>query len=342
MDENNKKGFNNARLMRGRNKGGNISQGDGFDRSNKDTLASHIDRWIDKLEMKNYSPKTLSMNKGALNQFVGWCEERDLIDPSLITKPHLESYQRYLWRYKKGNGKPLSVNTQRQRLGAIQRLFSHLVKSNFIVANPASDLDLPKKPHRELPRGLSVDEVNELLNIPDVTDPLGIRDRAILETFYASGIRRMEMVNLDFNDVDLKSRTLHVRRGKGGKSRLLPVGTSCVYWVERYLDITRDRLVLDHTEQALFVSGYGDRFSSGYIGRWFKKIMNKAGINKEGCLHLFRHSCATHMLENGADIRLIQQMLGHQSLETTSIYTHVAITHLQSVYDETHPRAKGK
>ena len=299
-----------------------------------------IDGWMGKLEIKNYSPRTLQMNKGALNQFVDWCEERDLKDPTHITKLHLESYQRYLWRYKKVNGKPLSVNTQRQRLGAIQRLFSHLVKNNFILANPASDLDLPKKPHRELPRGLSIDEVNELLNVPDVTDPLGIRDRAILETFYASGIRRMEMVNLDIRDVELKSRTIHVRKGKGGKDRLLPIGESAVYWVQRYLEVTRDRLVTDNTEQSLFVSGYGDRFSSGYMGRWFKKIMKKANVEKEGCLHLFRHSCATHMLENGADIRLIQQMLGHQSLETTSIYTHVAITHLQSVYNQTHPKAK--
>ena len=139
--------------MKGRSKGGQTGKESGFNRSHKDTLASQIDRWIVKLEMRNYSVNTLSMNQGALKQFVGWCEERDLINPTLINKMHLESYQRYLWRYKKKNGKPLSVNTQRQRLGAIQRLFSHLVKSNFMLANPASDLDLPKKPHRELPRG---------------------------------------------------------------------------------------------------------------------------------------------------------------------------------------------
>jgi len=323
--------------MQGRNKGGNTSKGDGFDRSHKDTLASHIDRWLEKLEMRNYSVRTLSMNKGALNQFVEWREARDLKDPTMITKPQLESYQRYLWRFKKSNGKPLSVNTQRQRLGAIQRLFSHLTKNDFIVANPASDLDLPRKPYRDLPRGLSRDEVNEVMNIPDISDPLGIRDRAMLETLYATAIRRTELIRLDLKDVDIKAKTVHIRKGKGGKSRLVPIGGTAVYWASRYLEATRDRLAIDHTEQAFFITGYGERFSSGYLGRWMKKLLVRAGITKEGCCHLLRHSCATQMLENGCDIRLIQQMLGHSSLETTSIYTQVAITHLQEVYNKTHP-----
>ena len=337
-----KKGFNQVRYMRGRkDKGGNDSPSDGFNRTHLDTLACHIDRWIERLEQKNYSPRTLDMNRKALVHFVTWAEERDLLKPSQFTKPHLESYQRHLWRWKKADGKALSVRTQRQRLGAIQRLFAHLAKDNEILANPASDLDLPKKPHRLLPKGLSKDEIKALMNVPDVTDLLGIRDRAILELLYATAIRRSELVGIDLEDIDLASQRLQVT-GKGDKTRIVPMSSRAVFWLKRYLSETRPRLQLDHTVQALWLSGYGERISGGYIGKWMKKIMLEAGIHKDGALHLLRHTCATHMLENGCDIRFIQQLLGHSSLDTTSVYTQVAIAQLQSVYEKTHPSHQEK
>ena len=120
---------------------------------------------------------------------------------------------------------------------------------------------------------------------------------------------------------------------------MLPIGQKAVKWLQKYLQETRLELLLDHTEKALFIYGYGERLSTGYIGNWMKKTLRAAGIEKPGCCHLLRHTCATHMLENGADIRLIQQFLGHASLDTTSIYTQVAITHLQQVYERTHPSA---
>lgn len=330
-----------TRAMRGRRKGGlEDPETDGLDRSSPGTLACLTDDWLSHMEQRNYAARTLEKYRWSMRVFTTWAEERDLTKPESITRPHLESYQRWLYRYRKKNGQPLGVTTQRARLGAVQTFFAHLCKNNHLPANPAADLDLPRKSHRQLPKGLSREELTILLHAPDIRDPLGIRDRAILETLYATAARRSELVNLDLRDLDLQGGTVHIREGKGGKSRLVPVGGSALHWLERYLDETRPRLVLDTAEQALFLSGYGERISPGYLGNWVSRTIKAAGIGRRGGCHLLRHSCATHMLENGADIRLIQQLLGHASLDTTSIYTEVAIRHLKEVYNRTHPAAK--
>jgi len=203
-------------------------------------------------------------------------------------------------------------------------------KSNDLLANPATDLDLPRKEQRRLPKGLSKDVLAHLMNVPDVRDPLGIRDRAMLETLYATGARRSELTNLDLSDLDPSCQTLLIRKGKGDKDRLLPIGKTALHWLQEHLESTRPKLLLEVGAQALFLSGYGERFSPGSFGNWVAKTIKTAGITKPGSCHLLRHSCATHMHENGADIRVIQQLLlGHARLDTTSIYTAVAITRLK-------------
>ena len=333
------KGIERTRRMKGINKGGNTAKPDAFDRSNKSNLAALVDAWKVQLEVQNYSPRTIEMHHWTLHSFQLWAHERELIQPVSITKAHLESYQRHLHRYRKENGKPIAISTQRSRLGALQRFFAWLCRSNYIPANPAADLDLPRVPHRQVPKGLNAEELQRLLDYPDVNDPLGVRDRAILELFYAAGLRRTELINLDLSDLDLQRGTLHVRMGKGGKSRLLPIGKQALKWLDDYLLHTRPKLMFEAGEQALFISGYGERLSSGYLGNWMRKVLDAVEIKKEGCCHVLRHTCATHMLEGGADIRYIQQMLGHSSLETTSIYTELQIEQLQAVYNNTHPSA---
>ncbi len=336
---NSRKGIKATEKMKGIGKGGKTAEADNFDRSSPDTLASLVDRYKEKLDLLGYSKRTIEGHHWTLRSFLKWAHQRSLADPKAITKLHLESYQRWLHRYRKPNNKPLAISTQKQRLGAIQRLFAWLTRESHILANPASELELPRLPHRHLPKGLSQEELQSLLNLPDTTDPLGIRDRAILETFYATAIRRSELIHLDISDLDLNAQTLDVRQGKGSKSRLLPIGKNALYWLDKYLLTTRPKLQLNDTEGALFISGYGDRITSGYLGNWMRKMLTEAGINRAGGCHLLRHTCATHMLEGGADIRYIQQMLGHTSLDTTSIYTQVAITQLQQIYNETHPSA---
>jgi len=336
------RGYAKARHMRGHadRKGGFAATPDGFDRSDAFTLASLIDEWFRWLEERNYSPRTIEARKWALRTFLQWAGERDLQRPGQITKPILESYQRWLFRYRKADGKPLGVTTQRGRLGAIQNFFTWLCRDNRLTANPAADLDLPRKPQKTLPRSLSVEDVHAILNLPDVTDPLGIRDRAILELFYSTGIRRSECVRIDVDDLDRQRGLLTVRKGKGQKDRVVPVGERALHWLDKYLEKTRPLLDTPRSDRALFLSGYGERLSRGYIGNWVRRTIDKAGIGRAGSCHLLRHSCATHMLENGADIRFIQQLLGHARLDTTQIYTDVSIVQLREVHARTHPHAR--
>ena len=336
------KGYAKARHMHrwADRKGGYEATPDGFDRSDAFTLASLIDEWFRRLEERAYSPRTVEARKWALRTFLHWGEERDLRRPGQVTKPILESYQRWLFHYRKADGKPLGVTTQRARLGAIQNFFTWLCRENRLRANPAADLDLPRKPQKTLPRSLPIEEIHAILERPDVGDPLGIRDRAILELFYATGIRRSECARADMDDLDRARGLLTVRKGKGGKDRVVPVGERALYWLERYLEKTRTLLDTTRSDRALFLSGYGERLSAGYIGNWVRRTIKAAGIGRAGSCHLMRHSCATHMLENGADIRFIQQLLGHARLDTTQIYTDVSIVQLREVHARTHPHAR--
>ena len=334
------RGVRNVSGMRGRRKGGQPSKPS----TSHDplSLAGLIDQWLQTLETKGYAEQTLSTNTWALKTFLGWAAERDLTQPDQIKKPMLESYQRWLYRYRKANGQPLGITTQRARLGALQRFFAWLCRQNLLHANPAADLELPRKRPRNLPKALTLDEVHRILNLPDIADPLGIRDRAILEVFYATGLRRSELVRLDHEDVESTLGVLRIRHGKGGKSRMVPLGSSAVFWLMRYLSEVRPLLATDLNEHALFLSGYGERFSASYLGNWVRKQMDKAEIGRTGSCHLLRHSCATHMLEGGADIKIIQQLLGHARLDTTQIYTEVGIQTLREVHARTHPSCAAK
>jgi integrase/recombinase XerD len=326
--------------MRGRRKGGQRAEAPPPTRDPL-SLASLIDQWLQTLETKGYAEQTLSTNTWALKTFLGWAAERDLIQPDQIKKPMLESYQRWLYRYRKANGQPLGITTQRARLGALQRFFAWLCRQNLLHANPAADLELPRKRPRNLPKALTPDEINRILNLPDIADPLGIRDRAILELFYATGMRRSELVRLDHEDLDPALGVLRVR-GKGSKQRMVPLGPRALHWLTRYLTEVRPVLATDLNEHALFLSGYGERFSPSYLGNWVRKQMTKAEIGRTGSCHLLRHSCATHMLEGGADIKIIQQLLGHARLDTTQIYTEVGIQTLREVHSRTHPSCATK
>jgi len=301
------------------------------------TLAHHAARYLESLAVRNYTADTIEGRKDALKIFLHWSTDRDLHDPRAITKPILESYQRHLWRWRKTNGKPLGISTQRSRLGTVKDFFAHLVKQNHLPANPASELEMPR-PEKRLPQeSLSLQEVKQLLNIPDTADPLGLRDRAILELFYSTGMRRSELTKLEFHDLNRDRQTLQIRQGKGHKDRVVPVGTRALKWLERYLDETRPKLLLDPHERALFVTSYGEAFNPDVLSRMVSKFIKRAEITKPGSCHILRHSCATHMLEGGADIRFIQQLLGHEKLETTAIYTHVSIEQLKAVHSKTHP-----
>lgn len=338
------RGIARARAMRrwADKQGGFAATPDGFDRRDAQTLASLVDRWLLRLETHAYSPRTIATRVWALRSFLAWAEPRGLLRPADVDKPVLEAFQRWLWRYRQANGKPLAIATQRGHLGAVQGFFAWACRENLLPANPAADLELPRKQPRALPRSLSLEEVEKILAVPDVTDPLGLRDRAILEVLYGTGLRRLELVNLDVSDIDRARGLVLVRRGKGGKDRLAPLGAGAVLWVERYLEKCRPLLEVSASERALFLSGYGGRLNPNYLGNWVKKTIDAAQLGKTGSCHLFRHACATHLLENGADIRFIQQLLGHARLDTTQIYTAVSIIQLREVHARCHPHGQAK
>ena len=252
----------------------------------------------------------------------------------------VQSYQHWLWRYRKADGKPLTVASQRGRLGGVKGFFSWLCKEHVLVANPASDLELPRSDKRLLGDSLTLAEVETVLAAPDIADPLGIRDRAMLELFYSTGIRRTECAQIALDELNRNKHILRIH-GKGNKDRVVPVGTRALAWVEKYIDDVRPLLVIDPTEKTLFLTCYGQGFNEEALGRLMRDYMLKTGIQHSplGC-HLLRHTCATHMLEGGADIRYIQELLGHEKLETTAIYTQVTIEQLKAVHARTHPAEK--
>jgi integrase/recombinase XerD len=318
-------------------RGGHQRQADGLEKSDPHGMAHWYEAYLEHLAVHNYASHTITGRRLALIAFIRWCQERDLLRPQEVTRPVLESYQRWMHRHRKANGNPLGFTTQRGRLVAIKDFFRWLCRQNQILHNPASELEMPRH-ERRLPQGsLSVAEIERILSQPNIATPLGIRDRAILETFYSTGIRRMEIIRLQLGDLNPERGVLFIRQGKGKKDRVVPIGERAVQWVTKYLSDVRPQMLTDAKEQALFLSGYGDAaMSPDYLSRLVADYVRHAGITKGGC-HLFRHSCATLMLENGADIRFIQQMLGHANLSTTQIYTEVSIQQLRKVHAMTHP-----
>lgn len=299
-------------------------------------LLRYMEDHLEWLLVSGYSAITARVRRNAIRRFIAWCDERGLDDPREITQPMLERYQRHLFYYRKTDGAPLTLGMQAQTLAPLKTWFKWLSRQHHILANPAADLELPRQPRR-LPRSVpSVAEVESILSEAEPDTVQSLRDRAMLETLYATGLRRMELPGVSIYDIDLNRGVLWVRHGKGGRERVVPLGERAAAWLEKYLTESRPQLLTDDTA-ALFLSDYGEPMRPEYVAEKVKRYMGFAGVNKTGSTHLLRHACATHMLEGGADIRYIQEMLGHANLQTTEIYTHVSIDKLIAVHGATHP-----
>ena len=300
-------------------------------------MEPYLARFLEWTAARGYSAQTVTSRRRALVRFVDVCHHGEAGRPQDITRPILERYRRHLYHYRKGNGEPLSFATQQQRLIPVKAFFRWLTKENLILYNPASELELPKV-HRRLPKAiLSADEVERILGQTRLHGELGLRDRAIIETLYSTGIRRAELIKLSLYDVDLRNGTLMVREGKGKKDRMLPIGKRACQWMERYLEEVRPGLVVEPDDGTLFLHETGEPLKKNRLTDLVKKYIAAAGIAKPGACHLFRHTMATLMLDNGADIRFIQAILGHADLSTTQIYTQVSIRKLKEIHALTHP-----
>ena len=231
----------------------------------------------------------------------------------------------------------LSPRSVARVVACVRGFYRFLVLDGHLTASPAEDLGAPHS-WPALPRFLSVDEVDRLIDQPDVTTAAGIRDRALLELLYATGMRVTELVKLRTGDVRLEAGYLTCM-GKGGKERVIPIGRAATEWVQRYLGSGRPNLLKGRASVYLFVNARGGR-SLSRVGFWkiIKKYGRQAGVSRDLSPHVIRHSFATHLLERGADLRVIQTLLGHADLSTTQIYTHILETRLRTLYDQFHPR----
>lgn len=299
-------------------------------------LARYMEEHFEWMIVTGYSADTVRGRRQAIRRFIAWIDERGIDSPTQITRPMIERYQRHLFYYRKADGQPLTIGMQLQYLAAIKLWFKWLTRAHHILANPAADLELPRQPKRLPGKILSPAEVEAILREADPSTPWGLRDRALLELLYATGLRRSETASLGVYDPDTLRGVLWVRHGKGNRQRVVPLGERAGAWLEKYLHEGRPQLLGADT-QALFLTDYGLPMRADQVADRVRRYLQFAGIVKSGATHLLRHACATHMLEGGADIRFIQVMLGHASLETTEIYTHVSIDKLIAVHRATHP-----
>jgi integrase/recombinase XerD len=288
---------------------------------------------------RNYSGNTLRGREINLCEFIDWCVQRQIFYPTQVTKPILDRFQRRIFYKRKANGLPLSFAAQCNQLTAVRVWFMWLLKQDYVSSNPAVAMEMPRQ-ERRLPKAVLTErEVERLLHQPDTSTTLGLRDRAILETFYSTGVRRFELANLKVTNLDLNDYTLTVRQGKGKRDRMIPIGERAAEWVKKYIYEARLELSCARDNGELFLSAYGMGLDAGSTASIVRKHIEKAGITKPGACHLLRHAMATHMLDHGAEIRFIQAMLGHTDITTTQIYTQVSMKKLREVHSNTHPSA---
>ena len=296
-----------------------------------------VQQYLAALAVQQYSPRTIEDKYRAIKRFTDWCAIREIQRVSQTDQARAQRYQHHLHQYRKEDGMSLSADTQRGLLGKVKGVYDWLLAQQHVISNPFALLSMPKSPKR-LPGGvLSVEDIEKVMQQPNLDTRHGLRDRAMLEVVYSTGIRRAELLALGLTDIDRSRGIAYVRQGKGRKDRIIPIGERALFWVDRYLIDSRPELARRHSSPALFITEQGNPLSRSHVTKRFGEYVQAANIGKQGACHIFRHSTATLMLEHGADIRHIQAMLGHECLSTTQIYTQVAIGHLKDVHTRTHP-----
>jgi len=303
-------------------------------------LAAEAARYLGWLADRGYSGSTIYNRRLGLLRFLDWCSERGIGRPGELTRVVLERYQKSLAGYRKDDGRPLGLQTQENYLVDVRGFCRWMARAKAILYDPSAELELPRLSDR-VPRGiLTPQEVERVLAAPDAATLQGLRDRAMIEVLYSTGMRRGELARLAISDLDFERGTVLIREGKYRKDRVVPIGERALLWVEKYLEEVRPEYLTPPDEGYLFLTRLGKPFVPNGVSETVSKAVKASGISKKVSAHAFRHSCATAMLEGGADIRFIQQMLGHASLTTTQIYTRVAITALKKVHERTHPAAR--
>ena len=293
------------------------------------------DAFLHALEtVQGASPHTIKAYAEDLKQFNDFAQTQGVTDIHAVTPLLLRSYLAAL------EASGLSRPSRARKTASLRSFFAYLTRRSVLAVSPAAGLRSVKQ-ERHLPKFLRTDEVDALLSAPDADKPLGLRDRALLETLYATGMRAGELVRVAVTDVDYDEGTIRVI-GKGDKERVTLLGRQALYALQRYIRKGRPELLLQSAQDdgALFVNRYGACISDRGVRKLFNKYCAVASTHLKITPHVLRHTFATHLLANGADLRLIQELLGHASVATTQMYTHVTTERLQEVYAQAHPRAK--
>ena len=280
---------------------------------------------------KGLAKNTLESYRRDLNKFILFMQKRKINDPEKIDR---ESLNIFIGELKKNGSATATIS---RCIASIRSFFNFMLQEGIIESNPALELESPRI-EKKLPRVLTTEEVDQLLCQPKPGEHNGLRDRAMLELLYASGIRVSELVSLNITDFDPLVGYLRCR-GKGMKERIVPIGSIAINYVNDYLDKSRTKLLKKNGEPSLFVNHHGSRMTRQGFWKILKKYVRKSNINGDVTPHTLRHSFATHLLENGADLRSVQEMLGHADISTTQIYTQITRRKIREVYDKTHPRA---
>ena len=294
-----------------------------------------LDGFIDHLWLEDgLSKNTLDSYRLDLAQFSDWLEHTSKArkGDKALAQAEQADIQQYL-AIKSPQNKPRSIS---RLIASLRRFYRYALRENKISADPTLLIDSPKLP-RSLPKSLNENEVEALLNAPDVNQPLGLRDRAMLEILYASGLRVSELVSLKVTEVSLSDGVIRVT-GKGSKTRLVPMGEEAVEWIVRYLKESRPDILQKRLSDSLFVTQRGDAMTRQAFWYLIKRYAVLAAINKSLSPHVLRHAFATHLLNHGADLRVVQMLLGHADISTTQIYTHVARERLKQLHTRHHPR----
>jgi len=300
----------------------------------EESLAESLDELLETFLVhvrteRGFSEHSVRAYATDLVGFLGYCEERGVVAPAAVTRHELRAW------LAREHARGLARTTMARKLASLRALFRWLERTGRIPTDPAASLRTPRR-DRPLPKVLGREEIDRLLAAPEGDDLLAVRDRAILETLYSAGLRASELVGLDVADLDLAGGVVRVR-GKGRKERLALLGSPAAAAVRAYLELRRAEGLAD---PALFLNHRGSRLTARSVQRVLERRLAAAGLAGRATPHTLRHSFATHLLDAGADLRSVQELLGHASLSTTQIYTHVTTEKLKEIYDRAHPRAR--
>jgi len=306
-----------------------------------EAVAETIRTYLGGLPGRGFAEGTLKARKHHLDLFLAWTQsECVLATLSELTFARAERYVAWLFSLRQSNEAPYAIATQANRISAVRMLLIWAVRTGRVSGDPFVGLKLPRVPRRLPSSVLSMKEAEVVLGVVRLDTECGLRDRAIMEVFFSTGVRRTELTDLNVGDVDVERETLWIRSGKGGKGRVIPIGRRALHWIARYVQSVRSKHAAPGAVP-LFLSRRGRRLTPKLLTVTMRAYIVAAGVQKPGSCHIWRHTMATLIHEGGADIRDVQEILGHADLSTTQIYTRVSVRRLSRVHSATHPAERG-